>query len=148
MPILLTSFKAAKHLEEPWEVFSVARWQSKATSYPELKFLTPVDAQGTPIHTDGSFSAEAIEKYRTDFFLGLAARKEKVLEWLSTLDDSQHIALACWCCPQQAKGRVWFERIGAFPCHTVLIGQLIRKKRPGIQVGLDADRQAYSCYRI
>jgi len=152
MPVLLTSFKASRHLDvmydATWTIQGVARWSPKDFRGESLRFLVPVDERGDMIYTDGSYSQAAIDKYRADYFEALKSRKPAVRQWLSELDPEQNLALACWCCPQQGKGKVWFQRTGRFMCHTMLIGQLIRKYRPDIEVEPDADREAYSVFGL
>jgi hypothetical protein len=147
MTILLASYKVAAHLEG-YKVYSVAAYQAGGDAYPELKFLAPLDARGKWMHRNPGFTDESLKEYRSNYFRCLASRKDKIMTWLKSLDAHQDVALCCWCNPQSGRGRLWFEQRQVVPCHRALIGQLIRQKRPDIDVQLDDDMKAYSPWRV
>jgi hypothetical protein len=65
-----------------------------------------------------------------------------VKPWLDSLSPDKDIILCCWC-PYSESSSKQIKEYGDFACHSGLIGQMIQKNRPDIQVVLDEDRQKY-----
>lgn len=124
--------------------YSIARWQPREVPpLPELRFLAPERADGSPIGGLGP------RTYLKEYASALCARAEAVSRWLLGLDPGQELALLCWCNPErQVKHR---ER--GLLCHSVLVGWLIEAARPDLEVAYldgrdrpvwtEADRAAF-----
>ena len=58
---------------------------------------------------------------------------------MNNLDNNDNDILCCWC-PYSNPTRTQIKKYNSFVCHTGLIGKLINKYRPDIDVILDKDR--------
>jgi hypothetical protein len=139
--VLLTSFKKAKTLDRHWKVFSVARFQPNRCYYQELGFLSATDSKGEKIKPTSTSEGDLM-KFSDTLKEGYRARWSEIEEWLKSLKTDDRIALACWC-PYSEDSRGQVKKEGHFACHTGLIGKLIKKHRPDIQVWLDDDRHTH-----
>lgn len=95
------------------EAFSVARWQPRGFSYPEIRCLAPFDADGRPIR------GLSPERYLEVYAVALASRWPEIrraLEYLKRRD----VSLLCWCNPERQRG---YPKLF---CHTILVGFLGR----------------------
>ena len=117
-----------------WERFSVARFQPEGFDYPALEFLSAVDKNGDKLLLGDPLEFEDRLKE------GFKARWNEIDEWLKSLSNDRHIALACWC-PYSKQSQKQLKEHGSFYCHTGLIGKLIKQHRPEIEIILDDDRE-------
>lgn len=147
MPVLLTSFGVSKYLDKSWTCYSIARRQPKGFAYPTLSFLAPRDSHGRSLLLR-LFKKNPASSYRRAYFDQIERRKDRVRDWFREIDPNENIALCCWCGMSQNKSRDQVYSHGTFVCHTMLVGQLLTKNRPKIQVLVDRDRARYSCYQI
>lgn len=124
MAIILCSFQ---NMEEhaKGELFSVARWQPKGKKrFRTLWFLAPFTKDREPIKMMPPDDYRKL--YIQHVFFG--PQRERINRWIDHLDPKKDITLMCWCN---------HERQARFPrlfCHTILIGYLIRERRPDIEV--------------
>lgn len=140
MSVILTSFRESENiipLHPDAQIYSVSRWQPKGYFYPELPFLGAFDEFGDRLHLSGR--EEPLLTYREDWFSYLDVNREQVEGWLESLDDKIDIILCCWC-PHSVSTRLQIKNRLTFACHTGIIGQIINKFRPDIQVIMDKDR--------
>lgn len=137
--VILTSFKQS--VKYPSEKFSIARIQPKGFNYKELKFLAAIDEKGKKLQLK-NLQEDSLNGYKETFKRGLKKRWHSVNAWLNSLSPDKDIVLCCWC-PYSESSSKQMKEYGAFACHSGLIGQMIRKNRPDIQVVLDEDRQKY-----
>jgi len=118
--------------------FSVARWQPRGHHLPELRFLAPIDQFGHKIK--GFYDHR---EYRRLYKAVLQTRKEAILNWLDSLSPKQDMTLVCWCTIEQQR----LKGYDTIMCHTILLGNTIRKHRPDILVFVDADRFQHSIFK-
>jgi len=139
--IVLTSFKESKRILKivpDIDVFSVSRWQPLKYHYDELDFLGAFDIEGNRLRLKNS----SISEYKHKLFEYYISRRQEVNEWLLSLDNDKHIMLCCWC-PDSTATKKQIKKYGSFVCHTGLIGKLINKFRPDIEILLDNDRHKW-----
>ena len=137
MSILLTSFKKSSKfidLPTPFEPYSVSRWQPSKYNYKSLDFLGAYDINGERLHLKGS----SPDKYKSQLFEFYTKNWKSVDEWLKSLDNDIHIMLCCWC-PYSESTKRQLKEYDSFICHTGLIGKIINKFRPDIDVYMDKD---------
>lgn len=123
MAVILCSFaNADEHARG--DRFSVARWQPKGCRYPSLGFLAPFRTDGTPI------KMMPPEDYRREYLqhVFFGPNRERISRWLDRLDPKKDVSLLCWCTKERQKGHP------KLLCHNILIGFLIRERRPDIEV--------------
>jgi hypothetical protein len=129
--ILITSFK-----KKPKFItgISISRWQPRGFNFASLKLLAPIDRFGKRL--EGFLDHN---EYRKLYKAVLMERKAAVEAWLETLDRNKDIALVCWCNIEQQRLK-GYETI---MCHSILVGNTIKKHRPDIMVFVDWDRYRY-----
>lgn len=137
--VILTSFKQS--VKYPGEKYSIARIQPKGFNYKELKFLAAIDEKGKKLQME-NIQDDTLNVYKEALRRGLKKRWHLVNAWLNSLSHDKDIVLCCWC-PYSESSSKQMKEYGTFACHSGLIGQMIRKNRPDIQVVLDEDRQKY-----
>lgn len=135
MKVYLTSF--VKSVEYNCPKYSVARRQPKGFNYPELKFLAPISSTGEILRLS-TFPNDPVANYAIALKEAYKYRWDVIKSWLCSL--SEDIALCCWC-PYSKSTQRQLKEYGVFVCHTGLVGQMIRKWRPDIEVVLDSDRE-------
>lgn len=96
------------------EAFSVARWQPRGFSYPEIRCLAPFDADGRPIR------GLPPERYLEAYAVALASRWPEVRRALEHF-KRRDVSLLCWCNPKRQRG---YPKLF---CHTILIGFLAER---------------------
>jgi len=124
MAVILCSFaNVDEHARG--EIFSVARWQPRGGKrYRTLWFFAPFTKEGEPI------KMKPPEEYRREYIehVLFGPQRDRINRWLDRLDPDEDITLLCWCNK---------ERQQHYPklfCHSILIGYLIRERRPDIEV--------------
>ena len=140
MPVILSSFKRYGHLArclgyKP-RAFSVARFQPRGSRYPELSFLAPPSDMAAP-RNYGALE-DFLAFYETSLKESYAGRWNDVKSWLDSLDRDDVTALLCWC-PYTGLAEEQLKQFGRFACHTGLIGKMLNRHRPDIEVWLDRD---------
>ena len=135
MAIILTSFECADKYNGL--KFSVARFQPKGSRLKTIPCLIPIDKDGEAISTKDHPSPEAYKVAVSDAY---KTRWVEIADWLNSLKTEVDIVLVCWC-PYSKSQEKHLRHTGNFFCHTGLIGQLIQKHRPDIEVILDEDRE-------
>ena len=139
--IILTSFKESKRILKivpDIDIFSVSRWQPLKYHYDELDFFGAFDIHGEKLRLKGS----SISKYKHKLFMYFVTRRQDINDWLISLDNDRHIMLCCWC-PDSTTTRQQIRKYGNFVCHTGLIGKVINRFRPDIDLLLDKDRHKW-----
>lgn len=123
MAVVLCSFAHANEYARG-DRFSVARWQPKRNQYPALWKLAPRRADGTDIKNLPP------DEYRREYIKHVlfGPHREWINRWLDRLKPDRDITLLCWCNPKRQEG---YPRLF---CHSILIGYLIRERRPDIEV--------------
>ena len=136
MSILLTSFKKSKKYIKIFpDVYSVSRWQPYMYHYDVLDFLAAYDIDGERLRLKGSTP----DQYKHELYQYYVSRRKEVNDWLISLDNDVNIMLCCWC-PYSKTTKKHIKKKGSFICHTGLIGKLVNKYRPDIEIILDQDR--------
>lgn len=135
--IVLTSFKYADDF--PGQKFSVAKWAPKGVKMESLEYLAAVGVKGKELHLK-DFANPAVE-YAQAYREGIIERWKWVSIWLYGLDPLRDQVLSCWCPHSKPTTEYLSVHDGGFLCHTGLIGLIIRKHRPDIDVVLDVDRE-------
>ncbi len=138
MAVILTSFEESKKLSCP--KFSVSVFQPQGFKYPTLNFLTATDKDGNKLNLK-DLSHDTVNEYEEKLKEKYKARWSSIDAWLKSLRPDVDIALCCWC-PYSNTSRKHIEKYGKFFCHTSLIGKMIEKYRPDIEVKMDKDREA------
>jgi len=144
MSVILSSFKKSKkilNLFDNIKPYSVSRFNPSGYPYERLEFLSAYDVNGNRLRLKGS----SPEQYRHEWLKYIVKNKEIVFNWLDNLDNNVHILLCCWC-PYSQSIKKQIKNYGSFVCHTGLIGNLINKYRPDIELILDKDR-VFMLYR-
>jgi hypothetical protein len=139
--VILTSF--VRRNDFVGQQFSVARWAPKGISVPVLDFLGAEGVGAVPIHlTDFK---DPIKEFAAAYAAGLKERWEYVSAWLDELDPKIDLVLLCWCGVNGSKNSMeFFAQTGIIACHNLLIGRMIRRHRPEIEIVLDSDREHYA----
>lgn len=121
--IILTSFRDARNHNCP--KYSIARWQPKGCTYPEIKSLMPKYPDGKPI-----INLES-DRYRLmyeEYVLKKLEVRKQISALIDLMDNDGSVALLCWCNP---------ARQAEYPklmCHRILVGYYIEKYFPAIAV--------------
>ena len=136
--VILTSFKNIGDFDG--KKFSVARWQPKGFNIWALDFLAAEGAGGVELHLRDF--KDPLKEFAAAYREGLKERWSKVETWLGEIDPEESIVLACWC-PYSKATQEQMSRFGSFCCHTGLIGRLVQKFRPDVDVVMDSDRLNY-----
>lgn len=140
MPVILSSFKRygrlGRYLGFKPRAYSVARYQPKGSRFPELSFLAPLSGMAVP-RNYGAFE-DYLALYETSLKQAYAERWSDIKSWLDSLDGNDVIALLCWC-PDTDQARQQLKQFGRFACHTGLVGKMLNRHRPDIEVWLDRD---------
>lgn len=136
--VILTSFKIAPQFA--MAKASVARWMPTGEHYRVLDFLGAEGVGAVPLHLEDF--KDPIKEFAAAYAAGLRERWEYVKGWLDELDPAIDLALLCWC-PNSKNAQEWFAENGTLACHNLLIGKLIQRHRPDIEVVMDADRLQY-----
>ncbi len=137
MSVLLTSFKKSKIIKKAIpsiEMFSVSRWQPSGYSYEILEYFSAYDKYGKKLTL-----SYGIESYKKDFFKANVKHWKIIQNWLTNLSNKDIIGLCCWC-PHSKNSKSQIKNYNTFVCHTGLIGMIINKYRPDIELLLDKDR--------
>lgn len=106
-------------------LLSIARWQPRhGPRYRTLRFLAPFRADGTPIQMMPP------EEYRAQYLQHVlfGPGRERINRWLEGLDPEEDVTLLCWCNKERQAG---YPRLF---CHSILVGYLIRLRRPDVEV--------------
>ncbi len=138
MSIILTSFKRSKEILQilpDIDIYSVSRFQPAGYNYNTLEFLGAFNINGNKLTLKGS----SIAQYKYSLFEYYVSNMNIIQLWLKTLDIDTDIMLCCWC-PYSNNTKNQIKEFGTFVCHTGLIGKLINKYRPDIEILLDNDR--------
>ena len=125
---------------------SVARRQPRGFYYPVLDFFAPQTDNGIPLllrHFD-----DPVNGYKDAYYALMRLRYRLIQGWVNNIPAGTKIALCCWCNNTYGQGSRQVQEHGTFVCHTVLIGQIIKKIRPEVTIVLDPDREKYSAYRL
>jgi hypothetical protein len=137
MSVLLTSFKKSKKIKksiQDIEMFSVSRWQPKGYKYKVLNYLSAYDKYDKKLTL-----SYGINCYKNGFFKAVIKNRKKIQNWLTNLSNEDIIGLCCWC-PHSKSSKSQIKKYKTFVCHTGLIGMMINKYRPDIELLLDKDR--------
>lgn len=141
MPVILSSFKRygrlKRHLGFKPRAYSVARYQPKGSRFPELRFLAPPSDMAVS-RNYGPFEGY-LTCYETNLKQTYTKNWAEIKSWLDSLERDDVTALLCWC-PDTDLARQQLKQFGRFACHTGLIGRMLNRHRPDIEVWLDADR--------
>ena len=140
MPIILTSFKKSVNIKRSFpetEMFSVSRWQPTGFHYEVLEFLGAYDINGNKINLKGR--RDPLNRYKNDLFKYYIQNWPTIQKWLDSIDNSVMISLSCWC-PHSISTINQKKDFGTFACHTGLIGKIINKYRPDVEILMDKDR--------
>ncbi|MBE0427682.1 MAG: hypothetical protein IBX72_13700 [Nitrospirae bacterium] len=137
MAVILTSFEESKKLSCP--KFSVSVYQPRGFKYPALKFLTATDKDGNKLHLK-DLSQDTVKEYEEKLREKYKVMWSSIDAWMKSLRPDDEIALCCWC-PHSNTSRKHIEKHGRFFCHTSLIGKMVEKYRPDIEVKMDKDRE-------
>jgi len=132
--VILTSFENAGAYNQL--KFSVARFQPKGAKYKAIESLVPVDKDGQAISRKG----KTPDDYKNAVRAAYQSRWLQIAEWLNSLKTGVDIVLLCWC-PYSKSSEEHLRQTGNFPCHTGIIGQMVQKHRPDIEVVIDEDRE-------
>ena len=137
MPLVITSFRRIKfiksYLNISPEFYSVARWQPKGFKLPELPFLAPPPGLDVDIA-----SIDSIKRYETGLREAYTKRWPEIKSWLDGLDNNELTGIVCWCPYRRSNSFGSFIcHTGPFACHTGLIGRMVNKHRPDIDIWLD-----------
>ncbi len=141
MSIILTSFKESKRIMDILStnhIYSVSRWQPYQYTYDVLDFFGAYNIDGDRLRLKDS----SISEYKHELYKYYVHRRKDINEWLISLDQKQHIILCCWC-PYSKNTQKHIKEKGSFICHTGLIGKIIQKFRPDIEIILDNDRHKW-----
>ncbi len=142
MSVIITSFKVSDKILKSFpdmELYSVSRWQPKGYFYDVLEFLGAYDKHGKRLRLRGrSEDVNPIGEYKKEWLEYITKNWENVDKWLKGLDNDVDIMLCCWC-PYSKATKNQMRIYNTFVCHTGLIGRLINKYRPDIQLWLDHD---------
>jgi hypothetical protein len=136
MSVVLTSFKHAKTFSG--DKFSIARFQPKGFSFAELRFLAATDKDGNKMLLRNYI--DPIPGYEKALREAYKFRWPAIRGWLDNLMPENDIVLCCWC-PYSNSTADQIKEFGTFACHGGLIGMMIAKYRPDIEIILDKDRQ-------
>lgn len=144
MAVYLTSFVEYRRIERDLpehEAYSVARWAPDfARQLPVLEPLAANDRNDRPMRLDSY--TDPVTGYADELREAYRRRWSRIKPWLDELNPSREIYLLCWC-PHSNPTRKQIELHGTFCCHNGLIGKMIRKHRPDIEVMMDKDRQLH-----
>lgn len=104
--------------------YSVARWQPRGDHCATLWYFAPFRDDGTPI------VMMPPEEYRKEYLkhVLLGPPRDRINRFLDRLGPEEDITLMCWCNAERQKG---YPKL---MCHTILIGHLIRLRRPDVEV--------------
>lgn len=138
MAVVLTSFKMSKKFSG--EKFSISRFQPKGFSFPELKFLAAIDKEGRRMALRNYI--DPVAGYAQALRDAFKCRWGAIKKWLDSLTPDVDIVLCCWC-PYSDATAEQMKEFGTFACHSGLIGLMIAKHRPDIQIVLDRDREEH-----
>ena len=142
MPVILSSFKRyghlARYLGYKPRAYSVARYQPRGSCFPELDFLAPPSEMSVP-RNHGAFE-DYLAFYESGLKQAYAERWSEIKGWLDSLERDDVTALLCWC-PYTDLAEEQSIQFGSFACHTGLIGKMLNRHRPDIEVWLDRDRE-------
>ncbi len=121
MKIYLQSFFSA-HKEG--KQLSVARWQPKGFDYLTVDFLVPRGVDGRDIKNLSP------EEYLVEYSKVLYRNGNKVVGFLNKMKEKgiDECSFCCWCNTNRQDG---YDKLF---CHTILIGYLIEKVCPDIEV--------------
>ena len=138
MCVLLTSFNISIKIEKMFpniEMFSVSRWRPKGfNNYKTLENLGAYDKHGQKLTLNNG-----IDTYKKELFKAYVKNWKWIEKWLTELSNDNIIGLCCWC-PYSKSTKLQIKTYGSFVCHTGLIGKMINKYRPDIEILLDMDR--------
>lgn len=145
MSVILTSFRVSDRIlcAFPKTVpYSVARSQPKGYVYEKLSCLEPVtsDLYSKPLtltSVNGS-----LERYKKEYIKKLASHDKWLKSWLKSLDNETDIMLCCWC-PHSRSTQRQLKEYNTFACHTSLIGKLVNKYRPDVELWLDWEHHVF-----
>lgn len=140
MSVILTSFYESDDILIKYPntlSYSVSRWQPKGFFYPDLSFLGAYDKFGNRLRLKGQ--ERPLSTYKDNWLSYLDSNRKQVDEWIYSLDNDIDIALCCWC-PHSQSTKRQMKVYGTFACHTGIIGQVLNKFRPDIQILMDKDR--------
>ncbi len=121
--VILTSFRDAKN--HHCTKFSIARWQPKGYSYPELKRLAPYYQDGRPIK--GISPYEFRIAYETNVLTQDSATAQLV-SVIASMGYNETIALLCWCNPSRQPPPK------KLMCHRILVGYWIENHCSDVEV--------------
>lgn len=123
MAVILCSF-ANKEKYAKGQIFSVARWQPKGNRFPTLWFLAPFREDRTPI------KMMPPDEYRREYITHVlfGPNRERINRWMDRLKPDEDISLLCWCNKERQ------QRYPRLFCHSILVGYLLRERRPDIEV--------------
>jgi len=141
MSVILTSFRESDNILKILphaEAFSVARWQPKGYYYNALENLGAYDVNGNRLFLRNR-TGNPLDGYKKDWLEYIAKNITWVDKWLKSLDNNKDIVLCCWCPYSQSTKKQIADHL-TFACHTGIIGKMINKFRPDIQIYLDKDR--------
>ena len=140
MPVILTSFKEYSRLEKYLgfkpRAYSIARYQPKGFDLPELGFLAP--PLDLTIPRNHRSLKGYIAFYETSLKHAYTERWSDIKNWLVSLDKEIVTALVCWC-PDTDLAKQQLMQFGCFACHTGLVGKMLNKHRPDMDVWVDRD---------
>ncbi len=127
MIVVLTSFKQSTKLSGL--KYSIARWQPKQYSYPELDIFTH-----PYMLRDFGGDVQAFYGAVSSLF---QTRLYEIEQWLEQSTDSYPSILCCWC-PYSSVSRAQIKEFGTFVCHSEVLAPLLGGY--GIEVFRDPDR--------
>lgn len=134
MPLIIASFDkikfVAKLLGFRPRFYSVARWQPRGFRLPELPFLAPPPG----LEVDMA-RTDSLTFYEAELRSAYTERWPEIKSWLDGLDNTEVIGIACWC--PYKKGNAFWKPGKPFACHTGLIGRMVNRHRPDIEIWLD-----------
>ena len=138
MCVILSSFHVYnKSFINKYKGYSVSRWQPKW--FPQLEkidILTATKYDGSKLLLK-EFDNPLLD-YKREYFYKLEYYRDDFFNWINSLNNKKTIVLCCWC-PYSKSSKSQLKKYNNFVCHTGLIGRLINKYRPDINVLLDKD---------
>jgi len=121
--VILTSFRDAPNYKFG-QRYSIARWQPKGCSYPEMLALGARDIHGSPLRLLEPAKFQRLYNER----LRLPEAKVSLALINTIAGTPDDVLLLCWCHPERQKGHATLY------CHRILVGYELERLYPEIEV--------------
>lgn len=121
--IILTSFRDAPN--HKCTKYSIARWQPRNCSYPELKSLAPLYPDGKAIR---NLSPDEYRIAYEKYVLSSSNAKRQLQAVIDLINNGESICLMCWC---NLSRQSEYDKLF---CHRILVGWFIEKTFPQVEV--------------